>query len=136
MKTVQPILLSFAFRPLFLVTGIFGVVSIGWWTVIYLLGIAFPPTGMDPVSWHSHEMIYGFACAGIGGFLLTAVASWTKRPPVAGYTLGLLVFALLSITGAVVVAILHLVRICRWRGLAAYTNALIDPSCRIHLGSR
>ena len=27
--------------------------------------------------WHAHEMIYGFAAAAAGGFLLTAVPSWT-----------------------------------------------------------
>jgi uncharacterized protein involved in response to NO len=32
-------------------------------------------------------MIYGFAGAAIGGFALTAVATWTKRPPVAGVPL-------------------------------------------------
>src|SRR5690606_6622339 len=33
---------------------------------------------------HGHEMIFGFAGAAIAGFLLTAVATWTGRPPVAG----------------------------------------------------
>ena len=69
------------------------MISIGWWGVIYLLGVAYPPTTMDPVSWHGHEMVYGFACAVIGGFLLTAVANWTKRPPVAGLPLLLLTIA-------------------------------------------
>ena len=29
------------------------------------------------MSWHAHEMIYGFVMAAIAGFLLTAVPSWT-----------------------------------------------------------
>jgi uncharacterized protein involved in response to NO len=37
--------------------------------------------------WHAHEMIFGFAAAGVGGFALTAVATWTKRAPVAGVPL-------------------------------------------------
>jgi uncharacterized protein involved in response to NO len=35
-------------------------------------------------------MIHGFAGAAVGGFALTAVATWTKRPPVAGAPLFLL----------------------------------------------
>jgi len=35
-------------------------------------------------------MIYGFAAAAIGGFSLTAVATWTKRPPVSGLRLMIL----------------------------------------------
>jgi uncharacterized protein involved in response to NO len=29
------------------------------------------------VLWHAHEMIFGYACAVLGGFFLTAVPSWT-----------------------------------------------------------
>jgi uncharacterized protein involved in response to NO len=35
-------------------------------------------------------MIYGFAGAAIGGFALTAVATWTKRPPISGLALVIL----------------------------------------------
>ena len=38
----------------------------------------------NPIWWHAHEMVFGFAGAAVGGFLLTAAATWTKRPPVAG----------------------------------------------------
>ena len=49
------------------------------------------PTALGtPTWWHAHEMIYGFAGAAIGGFALTAVAAWTKRPPVAGAPLVIL----------------------------------------------
>jgi len=41
----------------------------------------------NPMMWHSHEMLYGFVAAGIGGFLFTAVANWTGRPQVHGITL-------------------------------------------------
>ncbi len=90
------LILSFAFRPLFLAAGLYAVIAIGWWGIIYLLETAFPPTALDPVAWHSHEMIYGFTVAAIGGFLLTAVASWTKRPPVSGKRLLLLTIAWIS----------------------------------------
>src|SRR5207248_319306 len=35
-------------------------------------------------SWHAHEMIYGFAAAGLTGFMLTAVPNWTGAPPLRG----------------------------------------------------
>jgi uncharacterized protein involved in response to NO len=42
-----------------------------------------PPTFfLDPVSWHAHEMVYGFCMAIVAGFLLTAVANWTGGAPV------------------------------------------------------
>lgn len=40
------------------------------------------PLMVDTVSWHAHEMIYGFTLAIIAGFLLTAVANWTGGAPV------------------------------------------------------
>jgi uncharacterized protein involved in response to NO len=43
--------------------------------------------------WHGHEMLVGFAMAIVAGFILTAVATWTGRPPVNGLTLALLVLA-------------------------------------------
>ena len=35
------------------------------------------PFAPPPVLWHAHEMIFGYACAVLGGFFLTAVPSWT-----------------------------------------------------------
>jgi len=43
--------------------------------------------------WHGHEMVVGFGMAAIAGFVLTAVATWTGRPPLQGSLLGILVFS-------------------------------------------
>jgi uncharacterized protein involved in response to NO len=43
--------------------------------------------------WHGHELIVGFAMATVGGFILTAVATWTNRPPVRGRPLAWLMWA-------------------------------------------
>jgi uncharacterized protein involved in response to NO len=43
--------------------------------------------------WHGHEMVVGFGMAAMAGFVLTAVATWTDRPPVRGKLLGMLVFS-------------------------------------------
>lgn len=31
------------------------------------------------ISWHRHEMVFGYAAAVIAGFLLTAVRNWTGK---------------------------------------------------------
>lgn len=52
-----------------------------------LMGWLSPPFAMSPVDWHIHEMLFGFGAAGLAGFLLTAVATWTGREPVKGVQL-------------------------------------------------
>ena len=85
-------ILSFAFRPFFLLGALFGMVAVLAWLAV-LHGSGWAPAAADPVAWHAHEMLYGFAGAAIAGFLLTAVATWTGRPQVAGPVLGALVVA-------------------------------------------
>jgi len=81
--------LSYAFRPLFLAAGSWAIVSIAVWLAMFL-GYVRLPTRFDPLTWHIHEMLFGFVMAAVGGFLLTAIANWTKRLPVSGYPLALL----------------------------------------------
>lgn len=87
-------ILDYAFRPFFLLGGAFAVAAILAWVLALhgIAGIGQP----DAASWHAHEMLFGFGGAAIGGFLLTAVATWTGRPPVAGPPLGALVVAWLA----------------------------------------
>src|SRR5690554_596221 len=65
------------FRPFFLAAAIFAVCSVPWWAAIFAQGLEVA-TGWSALSWHGHEMIFGFAMAVIAGFLLTAVQNWTK----------------------------------------------------------
>jgi len=58
--------------------------------VAALAGAIEIPSALDPVAWHAHEMMFGFALAAVGGFLLTAIPNWTERDPVAGRALALL----------------------------------------------
>ncbi len=92
-KQINPAWLRLGFRPFFLAAGAFAVISMLIWFAAYSQGIAFPFTGLAPVTWHAHEMIYGYSLAVIAGFLLTAVGNWTGRPTVSGLPL-LLLFAL------------------------------------------
>ncbi len=84
--------MSYAFRPFFLLNGFFAVVVISIWLMaLHGTGPASVPAMM--LYWHGHEMVVGFAMAAMAGFVLTAVATWTDRPPLRGKLLGVLVFS-------------------------------------------
>jgi len=71
-------LFDLGFRPFFLGAGVFSVLSIIAWTLVYSFQI---PASTGPLSlfeWHAHQMIYGFSMAVIAGFLLTAILKWTN----------------------------------------------------------
>lgn len=87
--------LSYAFRPFFLLNGLFAIVAVAVW-VFALHGVVGDTLPADIVYWHGHEMLVGFAMAAIAGFILTAVATWTGRPAVQGAPLALLVLAWLT----------------------------------------
>ena len=82
-------LLTAAFRPFFLAAAIWSAAALALWIGV-LAGSVGLPSRFDPLSWHIHEMLFGFVLAAIAGFLLTAIANWTGRPPVAGTPLLLL----------------------------------------------
>ncbi len=77
------------FRPFFLLGGVWAAFAVGWWALTYQQPMTGEP-GLESVSWHSHEMIFGFAMAIIAGFLLTAVENWTSRPTARGWFLAAL----------------------------------------------
>jgi uncharacterized protein involved in response to NO len=88
-QCVLPSFLSYGFRPFFLLAGLWSAAALLLWMVIFMLG-AILPSRFDPLSWHIHEMLFGFVMATIAGFLLTAIANWTGRSPVSGPPLALL----------------------------------------------
>lgn len=79
----SPPILRGGFRPFFLGVGLWAVVAIGIW-IFSLTGQVALPLGLDPLAWHRHEMVFGFAGAAVAGFLLTAIPNWTGRLPIAG----------------------------------------------------
>lgn len=87
---ITNIVFGYAFRPLFALLGLQGLLIIPYWALAWSGLFPMPAITINPLWWHGHEMLFGFAGAAIAGFLLTAVANWTKRPPVAGYRLLLL----------------------------------------------
>ncbi len=84
--------MSYAFRPFFLLNGLFAIVVISVW-LMALHGTRLAPVPATQPYWHGHEMVVGFAMAAMAGFVLTAVATWTNRPPLQGKLLGVLVFS-------------------------------------------
>lgn len=66
-----------AFRPFFLATSFHALASILLWILI-LFSFLKPPSITGMISFHSYEMVFGFARAAILGFLFTAAQNWTK----------------------------------------------------------
>lgn len=99
--THGPALLSQGFRPFFLFAGLWSALALGAWLAALAVGVGLP-MAFDPVAWHMHEMIFGFAVAAVAGFLLTAIPNWTGRLPLQG--LPLAVLAALWLAGRVAMA--------------------------------
>ncbi len=78
------------FRPFFLFASAHAALAIALW-ISFLGGWISRPGLIDPVLWHSHEMIYGFAAAIVVGFVLTASQNWTGIRGVHGNSLKILV---------------------------------------------
>jgi uncharacterized protein involved in response to NO len=78
-----PPILSYGFRPFFLLGALYAAGAVGVWLAGYFGEIAFSSL-FAPPAWHAHEMLFGFVAAVIAGFLLTAVPNWTGRLPLQG----------------------------------------------------
>ena len=85
-----PALLQSGFRPFFLLAGLQASLFVSIWVAGGVLGWPVP-MGHNPVLWHGHAMLFGFASAALAGFLLTAVPNWTEAGPVCGVRLAALV---------------------------------------------
>jgi uncharacterized protein involved in response to NO len=90
-----PALLSYGFRPFFLLAALQAGLAVLVW-LPFVTGHLALPTAFAPVDWHVHEMLFGYQAAAVGGFLLTAIPNWTGRLPVQGAPLLLLVLAWLA----------------------------------------
>lgn len=111
-----PAILQHSFRPFFLLAGAWAAVAVALWSGS-LAGLELLPEGVEPLAWHKHEMMFGFAAAAIAGFILTAIPNWTGRLPVSGrplaglvglWALGRLAFLLPGVLGPWAVAGLDL----------------------------
>ena len=85
-----PVLFRYGFRPFFLLGAIWAAISVPLWIAVYVHGPGAVPVNVGLV-WHTHEMVFGYGSAIVAGFLLTAIPNWTKRPPISGALLAILV---------------------------------------------
>ena len=90
-----PAILSWGFRPFFLLGAIYAALAIPVWLAMFAHGLPIP-TAFAPRDWHVHEMLFGFVASIMGGFLLTAVPNWTGRLPLQGTPLAILVASWLA----------------------------------------
>lgn len=95
-----PALLSYGFRPFFLLGSLYAALSVLLWLPIYA-GELDAHSAFVPVDWHIHEMLFGYLPAIVTGFLLTAIPNWTGRLPVQGLPLLALVVLWLAGRAAV-----------------------------------
>lgn len=82
-------LLRLGFRPFYLGAAAFAAVAIPVWVMVFL---GYMPWSLpiEPLLWHAHEMLFGFASAVIIGFLMTAGKAWTQLQTPRGAGLGAL----------------------------------------------
>lgn len=85
-----PPLFSLGLRPFFLLGAIWAATAIPLWIATYALGSDAMPIEAG-LTFHVHEMVFGYGSAIVAGFLLTAVPNWTGRLPVCGLPLVALV---------------------------------------------
>lgn len=85
-----PAVLAAGFRPFFLAAALWAALAVPLWLAAYAGGLTLA-SGLDPIVWHAHEMVYGFAAAAAAGFIMTMVPNWTGRMPLQGGPLLLLV---------------------------------------------
>ena len=97
-----PALLSYGFRPFFLLGAVYAGLAVLAWLPIFH-GELQLRTAFGAIDWHVHEMLYGYLPAVVTGFLLTAIPNWTGRLPIQGRPL--LVLVLLWLAGRVAVTI-------------------------------
>ena len=85
----MPVLFALGFRPFFLFSGLFAVLSIALWVPTFVGWLPLD-SYYGQIGWHSHEMIFGYTTAVVAGFLLTAVRNWTELATPQGWTLAAL----------------------------------------------
>lgn len=114
--------LSVGLRPFFLGAAAWAALAMALWLAV----LAGAPVrfALDPLAWHVHALLFGFAPGVVAGFLLTAAAAWTGRRPLTGPAL-LAMFVLWSVGRAISLV----------PGLGPTWLALVDGAFLVALGA-
>lgn len=86
-NTIWP-LFRLGFRVFFLGGALFSALAMLLW-VLTLSGVAALPGVQNPIWWHAHEMLFGFALAIVAGFVVTAMQTWTGIPGIKSWPLAI-----------------------------------------------
>jgi len=76
--------LDLPFRSYFLLAVACSVFSVGIWAAYFNGLFTFAESGITPLAWHIHEMVFGFGATVAVGFVLTAAQTWTGQPSIKG----------------------------------------------------
>ena len=112
-------LFEYGYRPFFLLATLAGAVLVPVW-VAAVFGWLALPVEME-VSWHAHQMVYGFAAAGFAGFML----NWTGASPLRGAPLAAL--ALLWLVGRLAMTLTTLFPPRVAAGIVSWVNTSREP---------
>jgi uncharacterized protein involved in response to NO len=135
-----PLIFAQGFRPFFLGAGVLAALALPLW-MLQFLGVVALPGVPDPLTWHIHEMLFGYLGAALAGFLLTAMPNWTGRLPIAGGGLMALTALWLAgraamladaqgpLGGAVAAAFPVVLAAVAWREVMAAGNRRNAPVC-------
>ena len=64
-------------RPFFLLALVCALALLLWWGGVLAWGWPAPAVAGGAIAWHAHELVLGFAVAGVAGFALTALPEFT-----------------------------------------------------------
>lgn len=78
---------NLSFRIFFSAAAVFAIVVMTLWAFVFTGHTNIDTQTLNPLYWHGHEMVYGYALAVVAGFLLTAVKTWTGVMMPHGYKL-------------------------------------------------
>ncbi|ALF60649.1 NnrS family protein [Psychrobacter urativorans] len=78
---------NLSFRIFFSAAAVFAIVVMTLWAFVFTGHTNIDVHAINPLYWHGHEMVYGYALAVVAGFLLTAVKTWTGVMMPHGYKL-------------------------------------------------
>lgn len=106
---------SIGFRPFFLFGTLTAVFLLAIW-LFFQGGLIIGLPYYDPITWHGHEMVFGFTSAIITGFLLTSSANWSGKEGIKGTKLKILFFLWLT------------ARILPFFNVLNYFTAIVDLS--------
>ena len=79
-------LFTAGFRPFFLAAALWAALAMPLWLTAYGMGLVLP-SGLPPLVWHAHEMVFGYGLAALAGVLLLSLQG---RPLVALVSLWLI----------------------------------------------